>query len=310
MDWDDLRYVLAIARGGGLAGAARTLGVNSSSVYRRLEGLEAQLEVRLFDRIRTGYRLTAAGEALAEAAARMETEAHGVERFVRGTDVRVEGHLRMSTSDAVAAHLLPPLVAEFRDLYPGLSLDVGATNQVVDLTRRDADVVIRATAKAPEHLVGRSVGRLAFASYAAPAYLDRIGRGRPLAEYEWLGFDGHLQNVRQAAWLGQHVPDARVRLRFDNFAALRAAGVAGLACMALPCFSCDGDPALERLPNSYQSTDLQLWILTHPDLRRSARVRAFLQFFGSKFGMLEHRLLGLPTPSSIATAVPSAPAAS
>jgi DNA-binding transcriptional LysR family regulator len=300
MDWDDLRYVLAIARGGGLSGAARSLGVNNSSVYRRLEGLEKSLEVRLFDRLRSGYRLTPAGEALAEAAARMESEAHSAERHVRGTDVRVEGHLRMSTSDAVAAHLLPPLLAEFRDLHPGLTLDISATNLVVDLTKRDADVVIRATTAPPEHLVGRSVGNVAFASYATPSYLDRVGRGRPLAEYEWLGFDGILRHLRQYAWLEKNVPESRIRLRFDHFGALRNAGVAGIGCMALPCFACDDDPALERIPNTYQTTDLQFWVLTHPDLRRSARVRAFLQFFGTRLSAMEHRLLGIrPTAAPV-----------
>jgi DNA-binding transcriptional LysR family regulator len=300
MDWDDLRYVLAISRGGGLSGAARTLGVNSSSVYRRLESLEDALEVRLFDRLRSGYRLTPAGESLAEAAERMEAEAHNAERHVRGTDVRFEGHLRMSTSEAAAVHLLPPLVAEFRELHPGLTLDVSATNHVVDLTRREADVVLRASPTAPEHLVGRSVGRVAFASYASKAYLDRVGRARPLGDYDWVGFDGQLRHVRQYAWLEQNVPEARIRLRFDHFESIRAAGVAGVGCMSLPCFSCDDDPVLERIPNTYQATDLQFWVLTHPDLRKSARVRAFLQFFGTRLSAMEHRLLGMrqaPAPA-------------
>lgn len=292
MDWNDLRYVLAIARAGGLNGAARVLDVNPSSVYRRLEALEKTMEVRLFERLRSGYRLTASGEALAEAAERMEREALSVENRIKGTDVRLEGHLRVSTSEAVTLHLLPRWIAEFRDTYPGLTLDVASTNQIVDLSKREADVVIRGTDHPPPHLVGRRCGTITFAAYASKAYLDRVGRDRPLADYEWLGFDGPMLRVQQAKWIAEHVPDARVRLRFDSFAPIRLAAARGLGCAALPCFACADDPTLEMLPGTRTETRFHLWVLTHPDLRRSARVRAFLQFFGTRIAALPTELLG------------------
>ncbi len=91
----------------------------------------------------------------------------------------------------------------------------------------------------------------------------------------------------------QNVPESRIRIRYDHFAALRAAATTGLGCVSLPCFSCDDDPALERIPGTYEATDLQFWVLTHPDLRKSARVRAFLQFFGTRLAAMEHRLMGM-----------------
>jgi len=287
MDWDDLRYVLAISRAGGLNGAARALDVNPSSVYRRLEALEKAMEVRLFERLRAGYRLTPSGEALAEAAERMEREALSVENRIKGTDVRLEGHLRVSTSEAVTLHLLPRWLAEFRDTYPGLTLDIASTNQIVDLSKREADVVIRGTDNPPPHLVGRRCGLIRFAAYASSRYLDKAGRDRPLADYEWLGFDGPMLRVQQAKWVAEHVPEARVRLRFDSFAPIRLATGMGLGCAALPCFACDDDPNLERLPDTVTETSFHLWVLTHPDLRKSARVRAFLQFFGTRLAALD-----------------------
>lgn len=292
MDWDDLRYVLAISRAAGLNPAAKALGVNASSVYRRLEAMEQRMEVRLFERLRSGYRLTEAGEVLAEAAQRMETEALAVERRVLGTDVKLEGHLRLSTSEALAFYMLPPHLAEFRALYPGVTLDVSVNNQLVDLTRRDADIVIRVTHAPPEHLVGRSVGEIGFASYATPAYLDRAGRGRPLAEYEWIGFEGGIARIRQQLWLNEHVPASRQMLRFDSFGAAYAAAVTGVACVALPCFAGDHDARLERLPDTYVATGFGVWVLTHPDLRRSARVRACMQFLGTRLAAQAERLLG------------------
>lgn len=292
MDWDDLRYVLAISRAGGLNGAARALDVNPSSVYRRLEALEKALEVRLFERLRTGYRLTPGGEALAEAAERMEREALAVEGRIKGTDVRLEGHLRVNTSEAVALHLLPRWLAEFRDAYPGLTLDIASTNTLIDLSKREADVVIRGTAHPPEHLVGRRTAQIVFASYASKAYLDRAGRGRPLEAYEWLGFDGQLLRVGQAKWLADHVPESRVRLRFDSFGPLRTAVGAHLGCAPLPWFACEPDPTLERLPGTAVLTNFHFWVLTHPDLRRSARVRAFLQFFGTRLAAMGPEVMG------------------
>lgn len=299
MDWDDLRYVLAISRAAGLNPAAKALGVNPSSVYRRLEALERRLEVRLFERLRSGYRLTEPGEALAEAAARMESEALAVERRVLGTDVKLEGHIRLSTSEALALHVLPAYLAEFCAMYPGVSLDISASNQMVDLTRRDADVAIRATATPPEHLVGRSVGRIGLAAYAAPAYLDAVGRGRPLAEYDWIGFDGQLSHIRQARWLASNIPDTRVRLRFDSLGAVIQSTARGVGCASLPCFAADQDSRMERLPGTYVASDVQVWVLTHPDLRRSARIRACLQFFGSRLTADAARLISAPGPGDV-----------
>ena len=292
MDWDDLRYVLAISRTAGLSPAARALGVNPSSVYRRLEALERQLEVRLFERLRSGYRLTESGEALAEAAARMEAEALAVERRVLGTDVRLQGHIRVSTSEAFAIHVLPPYLGAFRQTYPGVSLDLAVSNQLVDLSRRDADVVIRATASAPEQLVGRSVARIGIAAYASPAYLDGMGRRRALAEYDWIGFTGALSHIRQARWLEQNIPDKQQTIRVDSFGTVINTVASGAGCGMLPCFAGDDDARFERLPGTYEATDVQLWVLTHPDLRRSARVRACLQFFGARLSADAPRLLG------------------
>lgn len=294
MNWDDLRFVLALSRTTGLASAARVLGVNTSSVYRRLESLETSMGVRLFERLRTGYRLTPAGEELTEAAARMEAEALEIERRVLGSDVRLQGRLRIATAEPLMIHVLADHMKEFRALYPDVKLDVGLSNHQVDLGRRDADIVIRATSTPPDHLVGRSVGPLNAAAYASHDYLDVEGRGRPPALYEWIGYEGALAHHRQARWTSQNIPDERVKLRFDSISAVLSVVARGVGCGALPCFIADDHPGLERLPGTYQQTDVQMWVLTHPDLRKSAKVRAGLQFFGSRLSGRRSKLAGLP----------------
>lgn len=292
VNWDDLRFVLALSRATGLTSAARALGVNTSSVYRRLEALEASMGVRLFERFRTGYRLTGAGEELTEAASRMESEALVIERRVLGADVRLQGTMRLATSEALMLHVLADHIEDFRLQYPDINLEVALSNRQVDLGRRDADIVIRATSVAPEHLVGRSVGHVSAAAYASRTYLDAMGRGKPIAAYDWIGYDGALEHHRQARWTSDHVPDERVRLRFDSISAVLAVVARGVGCGALPCFVADGHPALERLPDTYQETDVQIWVLTHPDLRKSAKIRAGLQFFGSRLSAQRSMLVG------------------
>ena len=278
--WDDLRVVLAIARGSGLAGAARTLRVNHSSVYRRLDALEARLQVRLFERGRTVYRLTVEGELLADAAQRMEAEALAAQRRVLGRDLKLSGTIRVSTTEVLGLHLLPPLLREFPQRYPEIEIELSINNRLIDLTRRDADVAIRAAEQAPEHLIGRRICKTALAAYAHRT-LQRGTRGRALADHAWLALDESLAHAPQSRWLREHVPQARGNFRFDSLEALRQGVRVGLGAGVLPCFVGDADRELVRLTPPETMGEFGIWVLTHPDLRRSARIRVFVNDIGS-----------------------------
>lgn len=291
-DWDDLRVLLAIARGGGLVVAARSLGVNHSSVYRRLDALESRLSVQLFDRDRGAYRLTPAGELLADAAQRMEAEVLGASRRVLGLDSRLAGVIRVSTSELLGLHLLPPLLRDFPRRYPDVEIELSIDNRLVDLIRRHADVAIRATDAAPGDLVGRFVGKIASAVYASRAYLDHAGRGLSLAKYDWLALDNSAAHVPQARWLRENVPGARVRLRCSLLEGVRRAMLQDLGLGVLPCFVADGDARLDRMTPPETSGDFGVWVLIHPDLRRNARVRAFVNDIGKRIAAQEAMLLG------------------
>ncbi|GAC1622852.1 MAG: LysR family transcriptional regulator [Nevskia sp.] len=292
MNWDDLRYVLAIAREGSLGAAAKALDVNHSSVYRRLAGFEKTLDTRLFERGRNGYRLTPQGEALADTARRIEAEALAVELQLIGTDLKLSGSIRVSTGEALGMFLLPPLLRSFSELYPDVQIELSLDNRMADLSRRDADVVVRATGNPPEQLVGRRVGTIAFCSYASRAYLDQMGRDRPLQQHPWLGFDERLASLAPARWLRAQAPDARHRFRFDSLAAMLEATRAGLGPAVLPCFMADARSDLERLGEPQSDADFGIWMLTHPDLRRSARIRAFTRDIGDRIVAAQARLAG------------------
>src|SRR6185503_1649636 len=171
LDWDELRTVLAVARAGSLAGAARELSVRHSTVFRRIEAAEKRLGSRLFERGRNGWSANARGEAVAGAAAEMEVAALGAERAIHGADDRLEGVIRIATSELLAGYLLPPLFARFLAEQTGVEIEVDVSNRSVDLTRREADLALRATLQPPEALVGRQVGLMRYAAFAPRSLL-------------------------------------------------------------------------------------------------------------------------------------------
>ncbi|MCL4676300.1 MAG: LysR family transcriptional regulator, partial [Pararhodobacter sp.] len=182
-DWDDLRLFLAVARAGSLSGAARSLGVTHSTVFRRIGAFEARLRVRLFDRLPGGYALTQAGEEMRDSVIRIEEEITALALKVTGQDQRPTGTIRITTTDLLAVGVLPRHVAAFRAEWPEIEIEVIVADTVLDLTRREADVALRIGNPGQETLIGRRVGRLAFAAYGAA---DRPP-GDP-AEGDWIGY--------------------------------------------------------------------------------------------------------------------------
>ncbi|WP_207457535.1 LysR family transcriptional regulator [Azospirillum sp. SYSU D00513] len=289
LGWEDLRLVLAIGTAGTLTGAARRLGIDHSTAFRRLGALEKRLGARLFDRARDGYAPTPAGEAVIAAAQRMEVELSGLERLLAGQDLRPSGPLRVTTTDTLL-EVLTPCFAAFRRDFPGITLEVVVTNSFLTLTKRDADVAIRPSGAVPETLVGRRAAAIASAVYAAASVEDSAD---PAAQ-DWVGPDESLGHLGFAKWLRAHVPPERVVYRSNSLLGLRAAVRAGLGRAILPCFLMDSDPSLRRIGPLMAEMESTLWLLTHPDLRQVARVRAFLDVMAQEIGRRRAAFEGTP----------------
>lgn len=282
LDWDDLRHFLAVARAGSLAGAARALGINHATVYRRLNAFERRLGTLLFDRQPSGYVLTAAGEDMRAAAERVEAEIMGLDRRMSGRDVRLEGVVRATTSDTLAHRFLAPHVVAFRAAYPGILVELVVDNQFLNLSKREADVAIRPTTRPPELLIGRKISGVAFALYGSRARASsnrRAAAGRDACP--WLAVDDSLAHVATARWLAENQPEAEVALRSNSYMTLAVAAAAGLGIAHLPCFVGDLDSGLKRLAAPDPDLASELWLLSHEDLRLAARVRAFTEFMAS-----------------------------
>lgn len=276
VEWDDLQFVLALARETTLSGAATTLGTTHTTVGRRVRALEERLGVRLFDQTPTGFAPTAAGADVARVAERMEEDVLALEARVLGRDVRLAGKLRVATMDMLL-RLYHGAFSSFAGRYPSVDLTVTVSDVEVSLTRREADVVLRLTNTPPDTLVGRKVGRLAFAVYASRALVGRIGPGAPLGAYPWLHWDERLNMHWLDDWLAANAPGARVVMRFDVGATmLRELIAAGIGVHFLATAEGDADPSLQRISPVEPAFDRELWLLTLSELRHTPRVRAFL----------------------------------
>lgn len=280
--WDDLQIVLAIAETGSLSGASRALRISHATVFRRLSDMERRLGVTLFERSRTGYTPTLAGDDLTASAKRVQSEVNGAERRIIGQNLTLTGSLRITTTDTLFAGLLSPLLANFRQRYPDITLEVVISNQLQSLSRREADIAIRPTRKPPETLVGRRVSDINLAIYGqkalwqnAPLLLNTPLPLDPLSlqKEAWIGPDVHLGDTALEKWM----MDKSVAYKLDSMLGMQSAVRHGAGIAVLPCYLGDADEALLRLSAPIETLTTPLWLLTHPDLRRVARVRTFME---------------------------------
>jgi DNA-binding transcriptional LysR family regulator len=275
MDWDDVRHFLALARTGSVRAAGSLLGVSHSTVARRVEALETRLGVKLFDRHRDGYLLTSAGHEMVAGADRVEREMAALERGLLGQDARLEGLVRLTCTDPFIAKILVCALAPLCERHPGIELELDADAKNLDLSKREADVAVRAllpSASPPEHLIGRRLAPIFLASYVATAHADRLDPERGGRHVRWLGYD--QRKMAEELVASSSYPDVPIWGAFESIAVIIEAARAGLGLVMLPTYAGDPDPDLQRLAKPDLRHVGDFWLLTHGDLRDNARLRA------------------------------------
>ena len=294
LDWDDLRFVLAIAREHTLSKAAEKLGVTHTTVSRRVKAFEERMGVRLFDRAPDGFVPTAAGLDVQRVAEEMEGEVLALEGRVLGRSAQLSGNLLVSGLDFMFEEFHVDF-ASFMEAYPDIELTYDSSTEAVSLTRREADVVMRLSNSPSEHLVGRKVARMQFAVYGARSLVERVGEDAPLEAYPWLHWDERLNPRWMDQWLAKHAPGARVVLRVgQSYAVTRVAVEEGMGVNFMPCIHGDRVPGLVRLSKILEPFARDLWLLTHPDLRNNPRVRAFMDHMGPAIHAKHAAIAGAP----------------
>lgn len=270
MQWDDARIFLAVAREGSFSSAAKRLGVQHSTVSRRIRELEQKLATPLIERKASGYVLTEAGEELKISAHRIEKELLSFEGSVGGQDQDIAGELRVAAIANMASTVLMPYFASFSAAYPKIELSIQVTNDSVRLSEREADVAIRQTNKPQETLIGTRLTTVASAVYGSPGYCAAVKSGK--AAEKWIGVDccDYHRNWTKQAW-----PKGDHEFYVDETSLTLAAMKEGLGVGFLPCFLGDSDPGLARFWQPEEKHELGLWLLYHRDLRSTKRVTLF-----------------------------------
>jgi DNA-binding transcriptional LysR family regulator len=278
----DLPLILALSRERTLAGAAERLQVDLSTVFRRLNALETRLRVRLFDRSARGYQLTAAGERAAGAAERVETELLSLDREISGRDQQLSGVLRVTASETLSHAVLPLLFAQFHALHPRIQLVLSIDNRMLDLGRREADVALRVRRPTDPSLFGRRLTGIAWAFYGpreGVTHLRRESGTFNFARHAVIGWEEPARIVA-SDWISANVPPARITYRSNSLVNQLMAIRAGLGIALLPCYLADPDDAVRRISGVLPDLASELWIVTHQDLKNTARIRAFLTVIG------------------------------
>jgi len=276
INWDNLRYVLMVANKGSISAAARELEVNRSTVLRRIDIFQQDLNCRIFDRGASGYVLTPEAEKMIDAAREVESTLFNMQRQIAGHELKLEGELRVTTTDTFMLSLLGPRLASFQRAHRHIVVEVMVTNNLLDLHRRDADVAIRPIRVPDPGLVGRRLMDVEFGVYATSELLREVDPQR-VFEARWIGFVDSLLRTPIGAWFSAAVDAERVCLRCDSFVAVRVAAECGIGLALLPRLLGDSSPVLRPLAIDVAELTVGLWALAHPDLVRSARVHAFIE---------------------------------
>lgn len=285
-DWDDVKYFAAVAEAGSTLGAAQALGVSQTTVARRIAALEAALDLELFERRRSGYRLTPTGEGLLGKAQAVAAAADGFADAAAAAHRDVAGEVRITTFELYASRLLAPILGKLRRSHPRLTIEIDTSQDVRDLESGAADIALRNSANpVGRGLVGRRIADDQWAVYASRAYVAEYGRPESIAEmagHSFIGGGGVRLWPAYRKWLAANGLEQAVVMRHDSESGLYAAVRSGLGLAVLPSFVARRDPELVRIMPPREGDEAGLWLLTHERLRNVPRIRLTLDFIAGE----------------------------
>jgi DNA-binding transcriptional LysR family regulator len=289
LDWDDIRYFLAVSREGSLSAAAHTLGVTQPTVGRRITALQRRLGAKLFIPTARGQTLSASGRRLLPHAERMEVEGLAAERVTSGTDAGLRGRVRVTASEWLIGAVLGPMLRPFVARHPELELELLADVRHLSLTRRDADVAIRPSRFEQQEVVQRELAVVAFGLYASDSYLAELGSpdfARQCEGHRLIAMSEALTKIPDVEWLPGLTAKASVVVRTNGREPMARMAAAGVGIAGLPRFLGDATPDLRLLPAPSAGPKRQLWLGCHRDVRAIPRVKACIAFLSEGLGRL------------------------
>ncbi len=297
---NDIQVFLAVARSGSLVIASSKLGLSHSTAFRWLKRFEGQIGHRLFDRSNNHYALSETGHTVLPIAEKVINEANSLSMIADSLDNHLVGEVKLTSVDALALGYLSNIVQRFYQQYPGIMINLSSDNSFVNLSKREADIAIRPTHSPAENLIGRKAASMVFGLYASPEYIDQYGipdikekgRGHLLCDY-----DESLSHLNAAQWIREHMSYAEVVIKLTSTVSLAEFARSGVGLAAIPCFLGDKDPGLTRVITFDDKVASDIWLLTHPDLRHSPKIRAVLDFMFDEIRLDEKLFEGKAVPN-------------
>ncbi len=293
ISWDGLKIMRAVASGGSVRAAAELLNLHHSTVIRRVEQLEKELGTLVFTRTPRGLELTLEGSMVLEHAERVQQEMDNLELRVQGSDQKFAGKVRITMPDILAVGFVMQDFAKFTSLYPDIELVFIPSHVNLNIAAREADIAIRVTTKPPEDLIGKLVGKFTLGVYVHEDYLKLHDPVKNPEACHWIGWGdsvGHNGLVKQ-----QLFPNVPMRTSCDSVLLQLSAVKSGVGMALLPCGIADREPGLVRISDELNQADSEIWILTHPDLRFTARIKVLMDFLSDSFHRNAHMLRGVET---------------
>lgn len=299
MDWDALKVVLAVHRSGSFSAAAETLGVTHPTIGRRLQRMRDALGVRVFERTPEGWQVTEAGAELVRVAESVEAQMLELDRALKGRDARLAGPLKVWTVGGFAQRFAGAF-RSFVRRYPEVELELMTPNALPSLARREADVLLVFTDDPPEQLIGRRVGRIGYAVYAAESVLEEHDweAHRDITRLPWLTWSASAQARVTMRWIRRHIAPEQLVCALDRGSVMVDYVKAGFGAMFLPCFLIDDAPNVRRLTGLVPEFGVDLWLLHRADLRHIRRVRAFVEHMAAELATMRDAIEGRAEPEA------------
>jgi DNA-binding transcriptional LysR family regulator len=298
MAWDDLRFVLTVAEQGTLSGAARVLGVNHSTVLRRVSSFEEKKGVKVFVRTGNGYVLTPESRHLLTSLRAIEDQVNGLDRAIAKQGLELDGPVRITTTDSFTSSGLVQHVAAFQQQHPGVVVDLNVNNSYVNFTKMDADITVRPAPDLPGDMVGERACDLMMRVYGTTEYLAN-NPGLSYSAHKWLGVSPPISSSMVGTWQDQNLPPQAIVLKSSSFVGLRYIAETGLGLALLPCCLGDPSPHLVRAEIFPDGMSTSVWVATHKDMTGSSRVQSILTWFVDAVrqdaDLYEGRREGLPS---------------
>jgi DNA-binding transcriptional LysR family regulator len=285
VSWDDAVLVKAIAHAGTLKSAAQLLNLSHATVFRRLRELEGRLRVRLFERRHRGYVPTPAGADIRQVAIRFEREFDALQQRLAGLDVHASGTVRVATVDTLVASPFMSVLSRFSVRHPEIHLEIVSNVAMADLSKREADVAVRAGGRPPSGLVGRKLCRIEVAVYAARK-IPRVTMASLAAE-RWVAPSDRLSHLASYKWLKEMGHFKRAAIQVDSLLTLSSTVASGAGLGLLPCYLADSLPDLQRVGEPIPDLASDLWLLTHQELRRVKRIRLVMDWIHEEMRTLK-----------------------